>query len=54
MKKVVIKDCVLAMTNVSYNKDIDKHTLTEHEYDAIAVAVAHGEAIRKATGFLRK
>lgn len=54
MKKVVIKDCVLAMTNISYNEDIDKHTLTEHEYDAIAVAVSHGEAIRKATGFLRK
>lgn len=54
MKKVAIKDCVLAMTNISYNKDIDKHNLTEHEYDAIAVAVSHGEAVRKAAGFLRK
>lgn len=54
MKKVVIKDCVLAMPNLSFNEDIDKHTLTEHEYDAIAVAIAHGEAIRKSTGFLRK
>lgn len=53
MKKVVIKDCVLAMPNLSFNEDIDKYSLTEHEYDAIAVAVSHGEAIRKETGFLR-
>ncbi|MNZ66837.1 Crossover junction endodeoxyribonuclease RuvC [compost metagenome] len=54
MKKVVIKDCVLAMVNITYNEDICKTALTEHEYDAIAVAVAHGEAIRKAAGFLRR
>ncbi len=53
MKKAVIKDCVLAMENITYNKDLDKDALTEHEYDAIAVIQAHGQAIRAATGFLR-
>jgi len=53
MKKTVIKDCVLRLDNITYNEGIDKHSLTEHEYDAIAVAVSHGKAIRKATGFLR-
>lgn len=53
MKKVVIKDCVLALPFITYNEDIRKDALTEHEYDAIAVIIAHGEAIRKAAGFLR-
>ena len=53
MKKVVIKDAVLAMSNITYAKDIDKNTLTEHEYDGLAVIVHHGESVRRATGFLR-
>lgn len=53
MKKAVIKDCVLALGNVTYSDDIRKDDLTEHEYDAIAVAVSHGRTIRKSTGFLR-
>ncbi|MNO14076.1 Crossover junction endodeoxyribonuclease RuvC [compost metagenome] len=53
MKKVVIKDCVRSLSNITYKEGIRKDALTEHEYDAIAVIVAHGEAIRKAAGFLR-
>ncbi len=54
MKKVVIKDCVLALPNLSFSEEIDKANLTEHEYDAIAVAIHHGENIRRENGFLRK
>lgn len=53
MKKDAIKDCVLNLNNLIWKEGIHKGNLTEHEYDAIAVARAHGEAIRKATGFLR-
>jgi len=53
MKKAVIKDCVLKLDNITYNEDIQFDNLTEHEYDAIAVTLSHGEAIRKATGFVR-
>lgn len=53
MKKTVIKDCVLALRNITYRDGIEKHNLTEHEYDAIAVTVAHGQLIRKLAGFLR-
>lgn len=53
MKKVVIKDCVLKLTNLTCKEGIQLENLTEHEYDAIAVAIAHGESVRKATGFVR-
>jgi Holliday junction resolvasome RuvABC endonuclease subunit len=53
MKKAVIKDCVLKLENITYKDGIRKDALSEHEYDAIAVARAHGQAIRKATGFAR-
>jgi len=53
MKKAVIKDCILSLDTITYNKDIQLDNLTEHEYDAIAVIVAHGEKIRKETGFVK-
>lgn len=53
MKKAVIPECVRRLDNVTYKEDIDKHTLSEHEYDAIAVIVSHGKTIRKDTGFDR-
>jgi len=53
MKKAVIKDCVLQLENITYKEGICKDALSEHEYDAIAVARAHGQAIRKAIGFAR-
>jgi len=53
MKKAVMKDCVLRMENIRYREGIHKDALTEHEYDAIAVAVAHGRDVRSATGFAK-
>jgi Holliday junction resolvasome RuvABC endonuclease subunit len=53
MKKVVIRDCVLRLKQVRCKNGINLADLTEHEYDGIAVCVAHGEAIRERTGFLR-
>lgn len=53
MKKVVIPDCIRALDNLRPRPHIDLNSLTEHEYDAIAVGVAHGERIRRDTGFVR-
>lgn len=53
MKKVVIRDCILRLKQLRCSNGIDLNTLSEHEYDGIAVCIAHGEAVRKNTGFLR-
>jgi Holliday junction resolvasome RuvABC endonuclease subunit len=53
MKKVVMKDCILALEQVDYPSDIDTTKFTEHEYDAIAVIIAHGEQTRKRLGFVK-
>lgn len=53
MKKVVIPECVVRLPNITYNEGIDKYGLTEHEYDGIAVAKAHGDLVRKETGYDR-
>ncbi|MNY36792.1 hypothetical protein D3C86_1713010 [compost metagenome] len=53
MKKAVIKDCILKLDNLTWNEGIQMDNLTEHEYDGIAVAMAHGKATRKVTGFVR-
>lgn len=53
MKKAVIKDCVLSLECIDFPDDVDPTNLTEHEYDAIAVTIAHGERVRKETGYVR-
>jgi Holliday junction resolvasome RuvABC endonuclease subunit len=53
MKKAVIKDCVLALTSIVYPEEVDATKFTEHEYDAIAVIIAHGEQVRKRMGFVK-
>lgn len=53
MKKAVIKDCVLALDCIDYPKDVDPSKFTEHEYDAIAVIIAHGEHMRQRMGFTK-
>lgn len=47
MKKAVIRDCVLALDCIVYPEGFDADSLSEHEFDAIAVAIAHGKAVRK-------
>lgn len=54
MKKVVIKDCILALKNlIICENNIHLENLTEHEYDGVAVGMCLGERIRRATGFVR-
>lgn len=54
MKKVVIRDCILAMGNtIRCVNGTSLNNLTEHEYDGMAVVVCHGEIIRRRTGFVR-
>lgn len=54
MKKVVIRDCILAMgSTIKCLNGITLNSLTEHEYDGIAVGICHGETVRKRTGFVR-
>jgi hypothetical protein len=53
MKKVVMRDCILRLTNLEIGDDIDINNLSEHEYDAISVGIAFGERVRKACGFVR-
>jgi Holliday junction resolvasome RuvABC endonuclease subunit len=53
MKKAVIKDCVLALDNVHFDRGIDKDNLSPDEYDAVAVSIAHGIRVRKLHGFDR-
>lgn len=54
MKKAVIQDCVLSLDVIQCSSEIDLRNLTEHEYDAIAVAVCYGERVRRDTGFARQ
>lgn len=54
MKKVVIRDCILAMSGkIRCVNGTSLNNLTEHEYDGIAVGICHGEAVRRRTGFVR-
>lgn len=53
MKKVVIRDCILAMENIRCLNGINLDNLTEHEYDGVAVGVCYGERLRRDTGFVR-
>lgn len=54
MKKVVIRDCILAMSDkIRCINGITLNSLTEHEYDGIAVSIFHGETVRKRCGFVR-
>jgi Holliday junction resolvasome RuvABC endonuclease subunit len=54
MKKVVIRDCILAMeTKIRCLNGISLNSLTEHEYDGIAVGICHGETVRRRCGFVR-
>ena len=54
MKKVVIRDCIIAMGNkIRCVNGTSLDNLTEHEYDGIAVVVCHGEVVRRRTGSVR-
>lgn len=54
MKKVVIRDCILAMGDtIRCVNGTSLDNLSEHEYDGIAVVICHGEIVRRRTGFGR-
>lgn len=47
MKKAVIRDCVIGLDYLVVSEGINIEALSEHEYDAIAVAICNGKWLRR-------